>query len=55
MNTSVRSRLPQKRVSDSIDRPLRDLSPKRIKLSNRNLQEVRTVDTLNNTNNDKKV
>lgn len=55
VNTSVRSRLPQKRVSDSIDRPLRDLSPKRIKLSNRNLQEVRTVDTLNNTNNDKKV
>lgn len=55
MNTSVRSRLPQKRVSDSIDRPLRDLSPKRIKLNNRNLQEVRTVDTLNNTNNDKKV
>ncbi|XP_031369657.1 RNA-binding protein 33-like isoform X2 [Apis dorsata] len=54
VNTSIRSRLPQKRVSDSIDRPLRDLSPKRIKLSNRNLQEVRTVDTLNNTNNDKK-
>ncbi|OAD58740.1 hypothetical protein WN48_10285 [Eufriesea mexicana] len=54
VNTSIRTRLPQKRIPDSTDRPLRDLSPKRIKLSNRNLQEVRTVDTLNNTNNDKK-
>ncbi|XP_076754130.1 uncharacterized protein LOC143425311 isoform X3 [Xylocopa sonorina] len=53
-NTSIRSRLPQKRVADSMDRPLRDLSPKRIKPSNRNLQEVRTVDTLSNENNEKK-
>lgn len=55
VNTSIRTRLPQKRVPNSVDRPLRDLSPKRIKLSNRNLQEVRTVDMLNDTNNDKKV
>lgn len=55
VNTSIRTRLPQKRVPNSVDRPLRDLSPKRIKVSNRNLQEVRTVDMLNNTNNDKKV
>ncbi|XP_015430295.1 PREDICTED: RNA-binding protein 33-like isoform X1 [Dufourea novaeangliae] len=54
MNTSVRARLPQKRVSDPVERPLRDLSPKRMKPSNRNLQEVRTVDTLNTTNNEKK-
>ncbi|XP_043529794.1 uncharacterized protein LOC122539176 isoform X3 [Frieseomelitta varia] len=54
VNTSIRTRLPQKRVPNSVDKPLRDLSPKRIKISNRNLQEVRTVDTLNNTNNDKK-
>ncbi|XP_033365703.1 uncharacterized protein LOC117242832 isoform X2 [Bombus vosnesenskii] len=54
VNTSIRTRLPQKRVPNSVDRPLRDLSPKRIKVSNRNLQEVRTVDMLNNTNNDKK-
>ncbi|XP_076162699.1 uncharacterized protein LOC143144301 isoform X2 [Ptiloglossa arizonensis] len=54
VNTSIKARLPQKRVSDPIDRPLRDLSPKRIKPSNRNLQEVRTVDTLNNLNSEKK-
>ncbi|XP_076233470.1 uncharacterized protein LOC143178597 isoform X2 [Calliopsis andreniformis] len=53
VNSSIRGRLPQKRVGDA-DRPLRDLSPKRIKPSNRNLQEVQTVDTLNNVNNEKK-
>ncbi|XP_043249999.1 uncharacterized protein LOC122396005 isoform X2 [Colletes gigas] len=54
VNTSIRARLPQKRVSDPIDRPLRDLSPKRMKPSNRNLQEVRTVDILNSANSEKK-
>ncbi|XP_053994594.1 RNA-binding protein 33-like isoform X1 [Hylaeus volcanicus] len=54
VNTSIRARLPQKRASDSIDRPLRDLSPKRMKPSNRNLQEVRTVDSLNSANSEKK-
>ncbi|XP_029052996.2 RNA-binding protein 33-like [Osmia bicornis bicornis] len=53
-NPSIRPRLPQKRIPDSSDRPLRDLSPKRIKPSNRNLQEVRTVDTLNTVGNEKK-
>ncbi|XP_003700539.1 uncharacterized protein LOC100879804 isoform X1 [Megachile rotundata] len=53
-NTPIRSRVPQKRTSDSIDRPLRDLSPKRIKPSNRNLQEVRTVETLNTVDSEKK-
>ncbi|XP_076642361.1 uncharacterized protein LOC143353150 isoform X2 [Halictus rubicundus] len=53
-NALVKSRLPQKRISDSVDRPLRDLSPKRMKANNRNLQEVRTVDTLSTTSSEKK-
>ncbi|XP_031827022.1 uncharacterized protein LOC116424580 isoform X2 [Nomia melanderi] len=55
MNTLVKTRLPQKRISDPVDRSLRDLSPKRTKANNnRNLHEVRTVDTLNTTSNEKK-
>ncbi|XP_017886720.1 RNA-binding protein 33-like [Ceratina calcarata] len=49
-----RSKLPQKRVVESADRPLRDLSPKRLKPATRNLQEVRTVDTLSSTSDEKK-
>ncbi|XP_076277476.1 uncharacterized protein LOC143207672 isoform X3 [Lasioglossum baleicum] len=53
-NALVKSRLPQKRISEPVDRPLRDLSPKRMKANNRNLQEVRTVDTLSATSTEKK-
>ncbi|XP_078050091.1 uncharacterized protein LOC144476765 isoform X3 [Augochlora pura] len=53
-NASVKCRLPQKRISDPVDRPLRDPSPKRTKPNNRNLQEVRTVDTLNTASTEKK-
>ncbi|XP_072758175.1 uncharacterized protein [Anoplolepis gracilipes] len=39
------NRPPQKRISESLDKEPREVSPKRNKSSNRNLQEVRRVDT----------
>lgn len=41
------NRPPQKRILESLDKGLREVSPKRNKPSNRNLQEVRRVDTTN--------
>lgn len=40
------NRLPQKRISESSDKGPREMSPKRSKPPNRNLQEVRRVDTV---------
>ncbi|XP_029679062.1 RNA-binding protein 33-like isoform X1 [Formica exsecta] len=43
------NRPPQKRLSESSDKGPREVSPKRNKPSNRNLQEVRRVDTASET------
>lgn len=43
------NRPPQKRISESSDKGTREMSPKRSKPSNRNLQEVRRVDTVGET------
>lgn len=50
------TRPPQKRFPELIDRVPREMSPKRSKpTGNRNLQEIRRVDTINETVTEKKV
>lgn len=50
------NRPPPKRISESSERGSREISPKRNKpTSNRNLQEVRRVDTIDKTIGEKKV
>lgn len=50
------NRQPPKRISEPSERGSREISPKRNKLtSNRNLQEVRRVDTIDKTIGTKKV
>lgn len=55
MNVTPRgvNRPPQKRISESSDKGPREMSPKRSKPPNRNLQEVRRVDTVGETVADK--
>jgi len=47
------NRPPQKRISESSDKGPREMSPKRSKPPNRNLQEVRRVDAIGETITDK--